>query len=176
MIKIDVQVNAARINRILNAVPVAVQSAVFEKGLPAAAKVVEDRASSIAPRGTATGTTAKQSKKAKSTWGVAPLANSISHKVIKADQRFSYALVGPQRPTAKQNSGGNKANFVSPIKTNTRRVKLWGNDPRTGPATKIKDNRFMEIAAHETQQQQQRAFLRAMIAAARKELARMQGG
>lgn len=163
MIKVSVKRDIERINRVLDQLPQQMQFAAHDKALPAAGRVVAERAKENAPRSSqnAKGGREKMSAKAKATWSPEPLADMIEVKPIKATKHQDpFVLVGPKFPE------GNKANFVHPMKSTTKQQVLWGR--RVGNVSK--DNDFLKRAADETKPQQLRAFLRALIPDVRKRL------
>ena len=173
MIKVKASMNVGRINKILSNVPVASQNAIVNKALPAAGLVAKKAAMLRAPSGKRTGTTQRQTSKSKTLWPI-ELRRLIKTKVVRKDNDFSYVLIGPERPH------GNVANFVSVHPKsgtgNTRRVMLWGKTPKNIPAITHKTDRFIEQAAHESQHQQVRAFMNALVKQVRREMARLTNG
>ena len=175
MIKVTVDNRIDRINRVLNQLPQQMQFSAYDKALPAAGRVVAQRAKENAPRSSKTGTRDKMSSKAKATWSPEPVADMIEVKPVKGRKIGvdPYALVGPKFPE------GNKANFVHPMKQNIRKVKLWGNDPTSQSGVvspSRKDNDFLKRAADETIPQQLTAFLRALIPDVKRRLKRLGDG
>jgi hypothetical protein len=163
MIKVRVERDIARINRVLAQIPQQMQFAAFDKALPAAGRVVAQRAKELAPRSATNekGGREKMSAKAKATWSAEPLADMIEVKPLKATkQNDPYVLVGPKFPE------GNKANFIHPMKSTKKEQVLWGR--RVGPVNK--DNDFLKRAADETKPAQLRAFLKALIPDVRRRL------
>ena len=164
MIKVTVDRDINRINRVLNQIPQQMQFAAFDKALPAAGRVVQKRASGLAPRSSQNnkGGREKMSAKAKSIWSAQPIADMIVVKPVKGRKTGvdPYTLVGPKFPE------GNKANFVHPMKSNKKQQVNWGTP--AGPANK--DNDFLKRAADETIGQQVRAFLSALIPDVRRRL------
>lgn len=155
----------ARINRILNMVPDAVAFKVYDKCLKPAGQVVAQRAEELAPRSSATGSRKRMSKESQKIWSQTPLAKMIRVKVLRGKRKGGanpYALVGPIYPD------GAKANFIHPMKAETRQRKYWGRDPVSAPGVTSKDNDFLKRAADETRPQQVRAFTRALIPEIRK--------
>lgn len=151
----------AIIDRITQGVPEEVRRAAVNRGLPAAAEVVEKKAKQLAPDGRKTGTSNRQTGSARTKWYPYQLKDMIESKVLD-DMRGTVVsvMVGPRRPW------GNKANFISPLpnsKTgNTKEQVYWGK--RTfGPGNRNrKTNRFLEDASHQTRPQQVRALVTAM--------------
>jgi len=175
MMKVTVDNQFSRINKVLNLLPQELQFAAYDKALPAAGEVVARRARENAPRSSETGTRARMSAKAKATWSPEPMADMIIVKPRKGKSAKSdpFVLVGPKFPE------GNKANFIHPMKRSVRKVKLWGNNPTatsgvTNPARK--DNDFLKRAADETIPQQLTAFLRALIPEVRRRLKGLANG
>jgi len=164
VIKVTVDRDINRINRVLNQIPQQMQFAAFDKALPAAGRVVQKRASELVPRSSQNnkGGREKMSAKAKSIWSAQPIADMIVVKPVKGRKTGvdPYTLVGPKFPE------GNKANFVHPMKSNKKQQVNWGTP--AGPANK--DNDFLKRAADETIGQQVRAFLSALIPDVRRRL------
>jgi hypothetical protein len=163
VIKISVKNDIARINRVLAQVPQQMQFAAHDKALPAAGKVVAQRAKELAPRSSQNpkGGRKKMSAKSRTAWSSEPLADMIEVKKVKSRKEFDpYVLVGPKFPE------GNKANFVHPMKSTTKEQVNWGQ--RVGRTNK--DNDFLKRAADETIGQQVRAFLSALIPDVRRRL------
>jgi len=166
MIKISVKQDIARVNRVLNEIPQQMQFAAHDKALPAAGRVVAQRARENVPRSSSTGTRKKMSQKARAAWSPEPLADMIEVKRVKNRKQFDpYVLVGPRFPE------GNKANFIHPMVSQTKEQVNWGN--RAGIARKEQD--FLKRAADETKPQQLRAFLQALIPEVRRQLKRLKG-
>jgi hypothetical protein len=163
MIKVSVKNDIARINQVLNQIPQQMQFSAHDKALPAAGRVVAQRAKELAPRSSQNerGGRNKMSAKAKAIWSAEPLADMIEVKAVKARKQFDpFVLVGPKFPE------GNKANFVHPMKANNKEQVNWGK--RVG--NKNKDNDFLKRASDETVGQQIRAFLSALIPDVRRRL------
>ncbi len=159
------------IDNLTRGLPEEVRKAAVNAGLPAASKVVEDKAKQLAPDGRKNGTSTRQTGSSRTKWYPYPLKDSIVSKVLD-DMMGSVVsvMVGPQRPW------GNKANFISPVprsKTgNTKEQVYWGK--RTvGPGNRRrKENRFLEDASHQTRPQQIRALVTAMRRAIKRNMAR----
>lgn len=168
MIKVSVKNDIARVNRVLSQIPQQMQFAAFDSALPAAGRVVAQRAKELAPRsaGNAKGGRQKMSQKAKTIWSAEPLADMIEVKRVKKRKEVDpYCLVGPRFPE------GNKANFIHPMKSEKKRQFLWGREA----GTVNKENDFLKRAADETRPQQLRAFLRALIPEVRRRLKTLKG-
>lgn len=166
MIKIRIDKKSSdRLNKLLGTVPDEVAFAVYDKALPAAGKVVQQRAKQLAPRSSQneSGGRERMSAKSRSVWSPIPLADLIIVKIIGKGKKAGIppaALIGPKFPE------GNKANFIHPMKKQTRQYVPWGNKDKAKP--KPKDNDFLKRAGDETRPQQISAFTREVVKQLRK--------
>jgi len=164
MIKVSVQSHIGRINKVMAMIPQQMQFAAYDRALPAAGRVVAQRAKELAPRSAQNpkGGRANMSAKAKAIWSAEPLADMIAIRPVRGKKAAGdpYILVGPRFPE------GNKANFVAPMKSSVKEQVNWG----TRVGKKNKDNDFLKRAADETKPQQLRAFLSALIPDIRRRL------
>jgi hypothetical protein len=164
VIKVTVDQDIKRINRVLGQIPQQMQFSAFDKALPAAGRAVAKRAAELAPRSSqnSKGGREKMSAKARAIWSAQPIADMMVVKPVKGRKAGEdpYTLVGPRFPE------GNKANFVHPMKSNEKQQVNWGNP--AGP--KNKDNDFLKRASDETVGEQVRAFLSALIPDVRRRL------
>lgn len=168
MIKVTVKNDFARVNRVLNKIPQQMQFAAYDKALPAAGKVVQERASELAPRSANNpkGGAEKWSAKTRADWSSIPLADLIITKLSKNRSKADpFIMVGPKF------NEGNKANFVAPMVESHKEQVNWGE--RVG--NKSKNNDFLKRAADETIPAQLRAFLRALIPDVRRRLKTLKG-
>lgn len=162
-VSVSVTSDIARINRVLNQLPQTMQFAAYDRALPAAGKVVQQRAKELAPKSSQNpkGGAEKWSKKSKQDWSSIPLSDLIIIKVLRKSRTYDpTVLIGPKFKE------GNKANFVAPMEENIKQHVQWGK--RAGILRK--ENDFLKRAADETKPQQVRAFLSALIPDVRKRL------
>lgn len=160
--KVTVKSSIDKVNRVLNKLPQQMQFAAYDRALPAAGRVVAQRAKENAPRSSQTGTRRKMSQKSLAEWSPEPLADMIEVKSVKGRKTTGdpYVLVGPRFPE------GNKANFIHPMKQSVKEQVNWG----TPVGKRNKDNDFLKRAADETLPQQLRAFLSKLIPDVRRRL------
>ncbi len=118
-ISVTVTLNQATVIA-LNSMPVLMQKELLNKALPAAGRIVRDRARQLAPDGEKSGNTKKQSKKTKQV--MRPelrLRDTIAVKIKRYANRL-LVMVGPKHPD------GNDAFFNFGVKSQSRRVVYWG--------------------------------------------------
>lgn len=156
MIVISHNYDQKRIERILSRIPVDVQGVAFSAALPKAAAIAKRAAEALAPDSRATGTHELKSQSHDSKWAPHLKRNIKTKRGKRKPGGFTFMLIGPGRPE------GNKINFISPGKSRTKKVKLWGRDPVTIPSTRTKDDDFIDRAMEMSKGSQQSAFTRAL--------------
>ena len=93
MIKLEFQIDIAKINRELNKLPVLVQRAALESGVKPAAQICRKRVMELVPQSAKTGTANKQSQKTKSARkNIRPMRELVAVKVLKPVGTIAMAL------------------------------------------------------------------------------------
>lgn len=109
------------LKKMFDAVPQLQRFKVTSKAVKAASKVVETRASQLAPRSKPADQKKRSKKqKAEANWTGVPLHTTIKH-VVRDYENSSSGFIGPAWPH------GNKAYFNQP-RNRSRKHILWGQD------------------------------------------------
>jgi hypothetical protein len=168
MIKMEFQLPKKEVNDLLRQLPNLARSAAYDKGIPAAARVVRNRLKEITPRSSSSGSTKKWSKKTQAERaGELPLYKTVAIKMLRPKRGRVTALVGYGWPR------GNKGHYTIPMKSQFRRVVLWGND--TGQKRRKGDD-ILKRAFDESKQQAAAAYVAGVKKEVDKHIARFGNG